>query len=226
VLSAALLLTLAQVYTWTDKQGVTHYTDNPNSVPANVKARITAGDEISTVSLPEVAKKEEAPKAVVTPAPPQADPAKSEREWRAAFRDVNERIARTEDEIELDRHKVEDVNGLPVAARYQCLYNYGAWYPAGGFVTGSGVSITAGGTSQGIPGFTVGGNVVLRQNSTVIAPGPGIATAPCAFTFNPEYERVKERLALNRKQLERLKSELADLDRRASFEGVPQEWRR
>lgn len=215
----------AQVYTWTDKQGVTHFTDNPNSVPANVKAKITEGDEISTIVLPDV--KKEAPKDEVVAGKaqpkPADDPEAFERTWRAAFRDINERIARLEDEIELDRHKVEDVNGLPVAARYQCLYGYGVWPPAIGI--GSGVTVAAGGSGQVAPGVGVGASVSFRQN-TFVAPYSPIATAPCVFTLNPEHERAKERLALNRKALERAKAELAELDRRASFEGVPREWRR
>jgi hypothetical protein len=222
----------AEVYTWTDQNGVVHYTDNPSSVPAKAKARVTEGAEISTVTLTETKKvaPAQAPVAGDLKAPPVVDdPGRREREWRAAFRDVNERIARLEDEIEVDRRKVEDVNGLPVAARYQCLHGFGSWLGPGGVIvpgavaaTGAGVSIGA--TSQGIPGFTVGGGVVVQQTTHVVS--SGVATAPCLFTLNPEFERAKERLELNRKALARAKDELADLDRRASFEAVPREWRR
>jgi hypothetical protein len=213
----------AQVYTWTDKQGVTHFTDNRDSVPANVKAKITEGAEISTVALAET-KKAEVAAAPAKPSPD--DPEASERVWRRAFRELRERIARLEDEIELDRHKVEDVNGLPVAARYQCFYGgWGTWVPGGGQVGGAGVSVAIGGAGQLGPGFAVGGSVVARQN-VVLSPFAATATAPCIFTLNPEHERAKERLALNRKALERAKDELADLERKASFEGVPLDWRR
>ncbi|MCA2980003.1 MAG: DUF4124 domain-containing protein, partial [Myxococcaceae bacterium] len=114
----------AEVYRWTDPDGTEHFTDNPSSVPANVKARATRGADISTVSVVDAR-----PVARVAPAdgpavaPARAEPVdarRSEREWRAAFRDVAERQARLEDEIEVDRRKVEDVNGLPVAARFHC----------------------------------------------------------------------------------------------------------
>lgn len=210
---------LAQVYTWTDKDGVTHFTDNPGSVPANVKAKVTEGAEISTVAL-----QKEEPRSVVKTAAPantpvvEADPNRAEREWRAAFREANERIARLQDEIEVDRKKVEDVNGLPVAARYQCLYGYGG----GWVVPGGGSSVTISGQA-GLGGGVQGSVVVQNQ---VVVPNPGVVTAPCVFTLNPEFERAKERLELNRKALVRAKADLSELERRAGFEGVPREWRR
>lgn len=210
---------VAQVYTWTDKDGVTHFTDNPGSVPANVKAKQTEGAEISTVALP---REEERPapktvapsKAVVVV---EAEPNRAEREWRASFREANERIARLQDEIEVDRKKVEDLNGLPAGGRYQCLYG-GGWMVPGG--TGSSVTVTG----QGGLGVGVNGSVVV--SNTVVVPNTGVAVAPCVYTLNPEFERAKERLELNRKALARAKTELSELDRRASFEGVPREWRR
>lgn len=218
-------MALAQVYTWTDKDGVTHFTDNPGSVPANVKAKTTEGAEISTVTL-----QKEEPRPVAkttapanTPVVVEADPNRPEREWRAAFREANERIARLQDEIEVDRKKVEDVNGLPVAARYQCLYGYGGgWVVPGGVGVSSGSSVTVSGQA-GIGGG-VQGSVVLQNQ--VVVPNPGVVTAPCVFTLNPEFERAKERLELNRKALVRAKADLSELERRAGFEGVPREWRR
>lgn len=223
-------VTSAQVYTWTDKDGVAHFTDNASSVPAHVKAKVTAGDDISTVTLAETKPVVQAP-SPGAPAPAAAqDPGRSEREWRAAFHDVNERIARLEDEVEADRKKVEDVNGMPVGARYQCLNGYGYGYgwgaPGVGFVQGGGTSVSVSGTSQGVPGFTVGVGVGAAQTNQVVVANSGVMTTPCIFVLNPEFERAKERLELNRKALTRAKTELADLDRRAGFEAVPREWRR
>ncbi|MDP3232283.1 MAG: DUF4124 domain-containing protein [Myxococcales bacterium] len=231
LLVAVASLASAQVYTWTDKDGVAHFTDNPNSVPAHVKAKVTTGDDISTVSLPELK-----PVAVVIAAPALGapvpvlaeDPNRAEREWRAAFRDVNERIARLEDEIEADRKQVEDLNGLPVSARYQCLTGYGFGWgaPVLGVVQGGGTSVSVGGTGQGIPGFSVGVGVGVTQTNQVVVANSGVMTTPCILVLNPEFERARERLELNRKALTRARSELADLDRRAGFEAVPREWRR
>lgn len=58
--------------------------------------------------------------------------------------------------------------------------------------------------------------------------GPGVfpARGPCVAVLDPIWEAVRDRLALNRKALERAQSDLADLERRASMEGIPNEWRR
>lgn len=237
-------LASAEVYTWTDPDGTVHYTDNPAAVPPGAKAKTTSGAEISTVSGAAPTK---APVAAAAPvdvkaSPPTApDPQRIEREWRAAFRDVAERQARLEDEIEVDRRKVEDVGGLPVGARFQCFNTgFGPFavpgqtvmvtpgaIGAGSQVTvGQGSTVAVGVGGQPAVGVSVGGGVVVTQSQFVQTATPGVIAQPCVFAFNPEYERAKERLELNRKALVRVKAEAADLERRASFEGVPREWRR
>jgi hypothetical protein len=234
----------SEVYTWTGPDGTVHYTDNLASVPANVKAKTTTGTEISTVASPAPKQRPEpvAPPAAPSPASAvQPDPLRLEREWRAAFRDVAERQARLEDEIEADRRKVEDVDGLPVAARFQCfntgfgpfvvpgqtvMVTPGAIGSASQVTVGQGSTVGVGVGGQPGVGFSVGGAVVVTQNRFFQSATPGVFAQPCVFAFNPEYERAKERLELNRKALVRLKAEAADLERRASFEGVPREWRR
>jgi hypothetical protein len=59
--------------------------------------------------------------------------------------------------------------------------------------------------------------------------GPGYVNTQqsgCIQTPDHEYERAKEKLERNKKLLERAREELADLERRASFEAVPLQWRR
>jgi hypothetical protein len=124
---------------------------------------------------------------------------------------------------------VEDVNGLPVAARFSCFNAWGPVFaPAWGQVTmltGSTVVVSGG---QSGAGFAVGGSVVVSPflQQQVVVSNSGIAVSPCVFAFNPEYERAKERLVLNRKALARAQEDADDLERRASFEAVPREWRR
>ncbi len=215
------------LYTWTDAAGVTHVTDTSASVPRGARARVTAGAEISTVTgaptkaLTVVAatKPEEGPKAT------ERD---LERQWREAFRESREKIASLEDQIELDRQKVEEVNGLPVAARFSCFNAWGPVYaPAWGQVTMLSPVLPAGSGQSGA-GFAVGGSVVVSPvlQQQVVVSNSGIAVSPCVFAFNPEYERSKERLVLNRKALARAQEDADDLERRASFEAVPREWRR
>lgn len=219
----------AQVFTWTDKAGVVHYTDNPSAVPADVKPRVTEGAEISLLTTdqaprPVRARAEQvidARAAAVAELDRRDEQRRSEREWRAAFRELNERIAGLTDEIEIDRRKVEDVNGLPASARFTCLNPFG-WNGWGPQPYLGQTTVMAGG--QLGTGVAVGGSVVVRQTGPVVYSTP--ASAPCVLAVNPEYERAKERLELNRKVLARANEELADLERRASFEGVPREWRR
>ncbi len=48
----ALLLALVltqTIYEWTDAKGVTHYTDNPSSIPAGVKPRTTSGGAVTVL---------------------------------------------------------------------------------------------------------------------------------------------------------------------------------
>jgi hypothetical protein len=221
------------LYTWTDAAGVTHVTDNSASVPRGTRARLTAGTEISTVTGSAPSKPLTVAAAVTKPAAgPLAPERDLERQWREAFRESRDRIAGLEDQIELDRKKVEDVNGLPVAARFSCFNAWGPVYaPAWGHVamlSPGGSSVVFSGSSQSGSGFGVAGNVVVSpviQQQVVVA-NSGIAVSPCVFAFNPEYERAKERLALNRKALARAQEDADDLDRRASFEAVPREWRR
>lgn len=208
-----VLVVQAQVYSWTDKAGVEHYTDALTSIPRGVKVRTTEGDEISRIDS-------DPKKLVARPAVKSepAAPSTSEETWRRLFREARTRVTVLEEEIEADRKKVEEVNGLPVTARFNCQTNF--FVPAQQLVMVNGATISAGG--QVVPGVVVNGSVtgttVVRQNPTFFA--------PCGFGFNPEYERIRERLEKNRRELPRAKEELADLERRASFEAVPLHWRR
>jgi hypothetical protein len=213
----AALLAQATVYSWTDKAGVEHFTDDLSSIPRGVKVRTTEGAEISRVES-DSAKNPRPAVVAVQPSQP-AVPSTSEQAWRQLFRTARTRVTELEDEIESDRKKVEEVNGLPVRAGFTCGGNAGFY--SGPFVT-TGTSVVVSG--QPLPGFSVGGSVT---GSTVIAPSQfPVVAAPCFFSFNPEWERIRERLEKNRRELPRAREDLADLERRASFEAVPLHWRR
>jgi Domain of unknown function (DUF4124) len=169
------------IYTWVDRNGATHFTDDPSTAPRGVKVRTTEGAELSHISADRPAA---APDAGVMPTAPAASepevPSTAEQQWRRQFLDAHARVATLEDDVERDRLQVEDVNGLPINASFNCSWG----------------------------GQQYGGRYVV----------------PCGS--NPEYQRLKERLATNRRALERAKTELDDLERRASYAGVPREWRR
>lgn len=218
------LLVTGEIYTWTDKEGVEHFTDDPNTIPKDARRRTTTGSELGRVetgSAPAPAANPQAipvapPVVIVQQAAPVPDP---EEKWRRLFREARERIANLEDEIESDRKKVEEVNGMPVNARFTCT-QFGAPPLYVAPTTSTGGTVTVGGPVA--PGVTVS---ATGTTSTTYAPYP-VVVAPCSFGFNPEYERVRERLDKNRRELVRAKEALQDLDRRASFEAVPQHWRR
>lgn len=244
-LLVALLVTQATVYAWTDKAGVEHFTDDLASIPKGVKVRTTEGAEIGVVKSddpkpdPKSKPLEQPVAAPVEPGP--AAPSDAEQRWRALFRAARNKVTVLEEEIEADRVKVEEVNGLPLRAGFNCGYGYGGFtYPGlvGAPISSTGVVVSAGG--QPVPGLTVGATVT---GSTVFAPPPLVAPVgvgfvpvvgpfvpsfayPCAFALNPEYAMIRERLDRNRRELPRAREELADLERRASFEAVPLHWRR
>jgi hypothetical protein len=223
-----LLVVQAQVYSWTDKSGVEHFTDDLKAVPRGVKVRTTEGTEISRI---ENDVKKPAPTAQVVVASPNepAAPSIAEETWRRLFREARGKIINLEDEIEADRKKVEEVNGLPVTARFNCQTGFSPYpYPVfGQQMVVNGGSINVGG--QLAPGFVVNGSVAT---TTVTGTGAPVITqtpmyyAPCGFNTNPEFDRIRDRLERNRREVVRAREELADLDRRASYDSVPQEWRR
>ncbi len=200
------------VYTWTDAEGTSHYTNDPTSIPKNVKVKATVGSEVNVISV------ENPPEAAPTPgAAPKASasdpevPSASELEWRRLFREANLKIRQLEDEIETDKKVVEEINGMPVRGHLRCGYGYVTPAPIVGAT--SGVSVTANG--QVLPNAVVGGNTYA-----------GYAGSPCWYEADPRFERIRQRLARNRIALERAKEDLAELDRQASFSSVPREWRR
>lgn len=210
-----MLLAQAQVFVWTDKQGVDHYTDDPRLVPLGVKVRLTDGTEISRIENETPPRKAAAPAqpAAVTARPGEpAAPSAAEETWRRLFREARGRVRTLEEEIEADRKTVEEVNGLPVTARYTCQNVYAP--PV--VVQQPGVIVTG----QPLPGVVVTGTV----GTTTV--WPQLPMTSCMWLPNPEVERVRERLERNRRELVRAKEELADLERRASFEAVPLHWRR
>ena len=209
----ALLITQSTVYVWTDKSGHEHFTDDLNSIPRGAKVRTTQGAEISRIDTDGAKNPRPAIVAQIAPAEP-AVPSISEQTWRQFFRDAKNRVTVLEEDIEADRKQVEEVNGLPVMARFTCAT--GAFYSQP-FPYQLGTSVVVAG--QPLPA------VAVTSGTTFLAPQQ-LYPAPCFYGFNPEYERIRERLQKNRRDLVHAREDLADLERRASFEAVPLHWRR
>ncbi|MEW6431887.1 MAG: DUF4124 domain-containing protein [Myxococcota bacterium] len=227
------------IYTWTDREGVQHYTDDPRTIPKDAKATATEGAHVNVVSSsaqPEASAPAPASgsptRVQVTAAQAQAaaSPAQAaataqatlEDTWRQRFRDARDKVRTLEDEIEVDRQRVEEVNGLPVDFGFSCPPGWGAASPpVAPSAAGLGAVAVAG---QVGPGVTVSAGVGTRWSQGWYF--PSTVVTPCVWSFNPAYERIRDRLARNRKALVRAKEELGDLERRAALEAVPLEWRR
>lgn len=232
-LSLALLVATAQIYTWVDKDGVEHFTDDANAVPRGVKARVTEGDEIGVVTADKPAKAaspaaqsnvialQPMPQVVtiVTKSDDPNMPSAAEEKWRQLFRDARAKVTSLEDDIEADRKRTEEVNGMPVRAGFVCQ----TWgVPPVILTPTTSTTVTVGGGGQIAPGVAVTGGVIA---TSVIRPTPMFVT-PCGYGFNPDYQAARDRLEKNRRELVRAKEALADLERRASFDAVPLHWRR
>ena len=215
LLLALVIVAQSTVYVWTDKQGVEHFTDDLASVPRGAKVRTTEGTAISRIE-PDTTKNAR-PAVVSAPSEP-ALPSASEQGWRQLFRDARNKVRGLEEDIEADRTKVEEVNGLPLTAQFVCANSF---YPQPVVVGGATTTVVVGG--QPAPGVGVSATVT---GTVVHRPPPLYAAAPCFYGFNPELERVRDRLEKNRREVVRAREELADLERRASFEAVPLHWRR
>jgi hypothetical protein len=195
------------IYTWVDGQGVTHFTDNANEVPKGVAAETTIGDDLSYASSPH---RETAP--VAGPAPVDAAEAKRDAEavetqWRARFREARVRIAELTDVIEVDTQLVEGQSGLVLTAQQTC--------PSQRVVQQFGFAGDQRQPADNGAGVAVTGPSVWGQ---------GFGRRGC-FP-NPEFERRRERLMLNRRALLRAKADLEELERQAAYNAIPLEWRR
>lgn len=128
LLMLPLLASAQEVYTWTDKSGVVHYSDDPSEVPKGTQLKTTRGDPISKLSFPL------APNAQPQPEQTEQQPQAQDREaWSAKFREAHAKIEELKQWIAADMQVVEP-NGLPVTGKYSCYagpYNTltGQWGP-------------------------------------------------------------------------------------------------
>lgn len=185
LLVAALVAVLAprahaqEVYSWTDAEGTTHFTDDPAAVPRGVRASPVEGVGMSVVrGAPRPAPAppaDAAPDAgVVRIRRERKDPAAEERSWREAFRAAHATVRELEASVAAGAREVEEINGLPVRGRIQCA--------------------------------NMGGS--------------------CLGFGDPRWEQSRQKLAADRAALVRAREALEALERRASSQSVPREWRR
>lgn len=186
------------IYTWEDADGV-HYTDDFNQVPKDKQ-----------VETEQLARSTTRPgtQAALTVLPAQPLPVvkesaaaevagRTEREWRERFIEAHRRIRTLEQSIAAGRA------ALP--PRTDCLAQPVA-YPTRTTTTTRPAS--AGGTPSTVTVTTMDHAPRVR------------------CTVNPEHDRMVAQLAQQEVALRDAQLDLEQLDRRASYDAVPREWRR
>ncbi|HKD40475.1 MAG TPA: DUF4124 domain-containing protein [Myxococcaceae bacterium] len=120
------------IYRWVDDQGVPNYTNDRSKVPAQVKAEVTDGDEITVIATA----REPSRTGAGTTSPEAAPPIIStydERDvanaWRAAFHDAHARVAWMEFEVKNDKQLLEDGGMQITRVSGQPLNNLWAYQP-------------------------------------------------------------------------------------------------
>lgn len=138
-----------------------------------------------------------APKpTTVALAPAAADPKASEYEWRDRFIGAHRRIATLKQSI--------GALEASVPPRTECIPQQPATVVTGGAVT-----------------------VVPATPATGLGPlGTGTNRLLARCQVNPLHDQLRVQIAQQRVELSAAEAELEQLDRRASMEAVPREWRR
>jgi hypothetical protein len=103
--SFAFLIRADPILSWTDDEGVTHYTDDSSRIPNKYRAKRLSGPDINEIVGDEESDARPEPSAGVRPL--------DERGWRQRFHDAYARIQSLERKIDEDKAQVEE-SGLPV----------------------------------------------------------------------------------------------------------------
>lgn len=186
------------VYRWADAEGNVHYTDDASTIPKGAAIVATEGEPISEMGAPPLVKK--------------PDPVVAQRDSRPAATSTDPAIPSNSElywrgQFQGAREKIHRIEDEIATDRRK--------------VENNGLPILH--QYSCYPGY---GNGVVVNNGTSYPVNSATPYGNCIQTINPEYQRAKDRIELNRRALERAKEELADLERKASFQAVPNEWRR
>lgn len=172
----ALLLTIAlvsssadadQIFTWTDEEGVLHYTNDASQVPSNDKAKKHSGPALNEMT----GAGDRDSSGAEDPATISKADAKEKR-WRRRFNQAHARIKALASNVSEDQARLQ-VSGLPIFYR-------GKQYTNG-------------------------------KDTFVIA--------------DPDFIETKRRLTQNERLLKQAKVALENLEREASSQAIPREWR-
>ncbi len=192
------------VYSWEDTDGV-HYTDDPTQVPKRGKVEAMLVDAApSPRSAPRTL-------AASSPAPVAPEPTSAplnEREWRERFVSANRRITT------LRQSLAALESSLP--PRTECIPQ--PLIPVGTVQVGSvgGAPITA----------SPGSQLVTSNGVTTLVNGRPVFSPAARCQLNPEHDRIQLQIAQKGVELRDAQTDLEQLDRQASYDAVPREWRR
>ena len=107
---AALALPCAahadDVYTWTDEDGVPHYTNDPKTIPKGKKAKITRGAELGSISATSSAAAGKRGRPALEDEVDEKEVA-DEAFWRSQFTELRRHIAALKAQLPEDRARLE-----------------------------------------------------------------------------------------------------------------------
>jgi hypothetical protein len=222
------------IYSWEDKDG-THYTDDPSMVPNNARMDATllkakqkaqpqpqqADDQQVVITDSNPQPKPVATQAAVTQPqqPLAAQPARVddnvERQWRDRFIEVNRRIETLEKNYRaLEKTRPQQVQCSGSAYQPAPSNTYQVDPQTGAPIIPAGTTFYSNNSPATVNGAA----------TTMINGRPYIAVPNCAA--NPEYERITREMELTQVQLSDARKDLEQLDRIASQNAIPREWRR
>ncbi len=191
------------VYSWEDADGV-HYTDDLSQVPkkGRVDATLMKADPRPAVTPVAV---QRAPALAAEPSRPASS--LNEREWRDRFVAATRRISTLE----------QNITALQVAlpARTECVAQ--PLVPVGTVQVGP---------QQGAPITTAPGAQVVTNNGYTTVNSGRVYSPAARCQLNLEHDRMVKEIELKRVELGDAKTDLVQLERQASYDNVPREWRR
>lgn len=211
-LAAALVAVPAvaqTVYSWEDADGV-HYTDDPSQVPKKTKKvgattyQVDNRPRATPAATPVATQR--SPGLTAEPSRPAAK--LDERGWRDRFVTATRRITTLE----------QGIKALQAALppRTECVPQ--PLIPVGTVQVGQ---------QQGAPITTTPGQQVVTNNGyTTVVNGNRVYSPAARCQVNAEYDRINREIELKRVELRDAQTDLEQLDRQASYDGVPREWRR
>ena len=106
-----------KIYTWVDADGVTHYSDSPEGAPKGTRVSTTTGADLNTIvgEAPRGSEAEEAAEeARIDEVHAAREAAATEAEWKKRFREAREKVRKLENQVEVERAQLEEVNGMPM----------------------------------------------------------------------------------------------------------------